>query len=1058
MSCNPTTAFIFPDPVLAGPRNVESATSQAGACPPTVVTGDDNCGSLVPVLTGTPASTGQFQLLLHRSGTRAESGFVYRRATSGDYIGGDDGRKFWRVHSAFTTAGTPNAEGTSAAYCAVDDTVVTACIDGTQIRFNTRGAHAGDYDGWTSTTLTLSSIGAPTPGGGGATLHRIAMAETADGILLLAYTYEDGGNRIAIIKSSDCATTWSLLHDDLLESTNDIADPGGQIQLTVSGRWVRLDWLDQGEDHYRSRASSDNGLSWSPTVESVDAAFILNTAGPALDPAPYGVASLGSGQFLMVFSTGAGGNFIRLAAASNTGAWTLVPSGVGTVSRQMPAVISGLVAVRAHDRIYALVAHEDGVGTNTGDQLSMYYHPLAGILEHGPGIVSAGTPAPGEWQPVEPLTGMIGARYVPVLLRGLNLGRSLFFHWGVFDHESSVEIAGAKPVAELSGSTVRSLGNVGPGGDLTTLSGFSAGLAPMYEIQWATPFGEPAGGASSSANTAWTRTVVGTPTFTWSTRQLNIVTGVADRGFYRETRASSTSDSWSINHAELAWVFQVTSGSQTALLHGLAIRTQRTVAGQELQIEIRADAAGLRVHDVVAASDLETLAIDLTDWTEVRLTLFNDSGWIWASRLDDYLNPVESASFFTFTSTGVGSPADEVSWGAPGTGTGDSDWRELWVSEFTGSITFSNPEDLLPLATTTEASLLLDGVSVSWGGGSGARADTWESRDCFGFPASAALRDEQTIGWRSTDLADQSLIFVADPDDPEERFVHNAIMLDGFEDFNVTIDYDDNAAFSSPTPAVLLSSTTHVGLEVLSVDGNTIVLTPASVATAELFQGELAGQRCRFVVSGPATYVFLVSRHPTTGTIDLVQITDAGPVAPDLAGLGLVATDLLTFFLPYGRIDLPVQQIARFMRLRFLQDETATDDHRLGAIVAGTKVEVPFELEWSHTDDEQSGVELITGPWTDSAFRRGAHPRVWVGRIVNDYVQWRESLRAIATSMSDYQVRPMALIMDEADPRRIIRARYSPDPHEQSFWIDGAPTPTRTRPGGDQTLRFTQVR
>ena len=48
--CQPQLLFLMPDPKLTGAVNVQSVTSQAGPCTPTVVADVSTCGTLVPML------------------------------------------------------------------------------------------------------------------------------------------------------------------------------------------------------------------------------------------------------------------------------------------------------------------------------------------------------------------------------------------------------------------------------------------------------------------------------------------------------------------------------------------------------------------------------------------------------------------------------------------------------------------------------------------------------------------------------------------------------------------------------------------------------------------------------------------------------------------------------------------------------------------------------------------------------------------------------------------------------------------------------------------------
>lgn len=1081
----PTTVILLPDPVLSGAHNIHSATTQAGPCTPRVVVTEGNCGTLEPVLSGVPEDPTEdlLEFKVVNTGAIEEAGYVFRQDSSPAnlWIGSDDGRRFHRTWAYFYQGTHPNIEaGTAACYVPNAHRLITTAVDTTADRILIAYRSVDDrYDAWTEYSLDVTAAGGP-PLFLPDEQQRVMLAVLENGTILLGYRWlvRVGGGPVpyygvALLKSLDDGLTWSLVKENIVPDYG--IDTDYDFRFTVSGSWVRFDSVVTGSapKQFISTASADGGLSWSSPVLS---ALQFTTPGStgAGDRSPFAVVGLGGGSFLLASVSQFGTDIVRLSSSTKGNAWT------GTnASRTVPVSaaaddIKGLGGCVYNGRVYLLVSYEDGSGQPDDDQMALFYHPVSGVFA---GFGSGNDPEPTEWQLVEPLTAYQGKRFHLMRTRLVPAGQYLFVYGAAWDFEDDEERI-FKPVAQIGGLTVQSFGDAAPGDRLTSSSA-SGTLPPFYALLWQCTSSRPAGGVTgaggaTSPDSNWVEASGGTPTVSFTPQRLRIsVVAGGEHNQYVWTETASSSSSWLLDGSTIGAICRIESGSsQASDAAGISIRSAES-GGGEVQFELRMDTTGITIWDQFAGANAGSVAVDMSsDFVEVRCRIEEISGTpggtLAVFLLSDYFAAPTSTDF-TLTA-GAAVQTNTINWGAIGTAGSTvasvSEWREVWVATVaTDTAAFDNDEEMLGLPLT-ETVYLTNGISAIWGGASGMEGDTFTTQACFTHSAANVITDDTSlVGWRSADwsgfggaaaLDAHEIIFVADPDDPEKRFVHDMVAVAGIEEPIIEVAYDDDPAFPSPSGTTSLIPLLFLALEVDTVDGgNTITLLDDPTRRIPI-SGELVGTRM-IVASGALTNdVACVVRHcGLSVTLD----RDVSGMSP---GDDVTFFSTQAFGTHVDGVGNPARRVGRYMRVTFpIVPNTCTGDKRLGHIIGGCRLDVPFPLEWTHNDDERSNVQVYSGPFSDHAQRIGANRRLWTGRIVNDYKRWRESLRYLLRTMSQYETRVMAIIPDEDNVQSMIRGRMPPQPHENSFWWDedrsiGVNVPWRY-PGGDRRIDVLEV-
>lgn len=1071
--CGAYGQFIFPDPSLC---HVESITSEGGLCTGTLLADDGNCGTMIPSLSGLPADEALDEAVIEivKAGSESQATWTYKQGAAGAEIGQSDPSHISTWHEVWDGISIdPDAwqAGSAACYCSASKEVLVVAYDNSSDEFLLARRDASTFGvSYSRVRLSLSPAVDEAGGASAVPRYRTSIVEVKPGLLLLAYMYRsvfDGAfdyYKIAVHKSVDNGLTWSLVTDDVTGGAV-AADLALGIRMAVSGSWVRIAFraVSAGAWWY---ASSRDGISW----DAVASALTPETSwGNAEEPAPYDLCGVGDGLFLLVHGNNPGGSW-TYAHATNDNDWTNigVGTGAGLANRDTPGagVVVSIAAVRAWNRVWVLLTTTDGAASNVDDQFNLYHQEVDRLLVHGPG--SPGTPVATEWKPIEPLGGFQGMRFWPSWPTLVDEGgRQLALYAGAYDENDVQWDAGDTIAAFIAPLSTRPLGEQSVGDHRgATPAGAGTTLVQLFDVYWGCGTQRPAGAADASPDTGWTQNSAAAFSVTYSKGTLTLGT-VAGRVTYSLTRASSGTDSWMRSGGVLGFQAKHNSGSSTASLQsGIRITGEmpQPING-EIDLEIRFDGTTILVYDNYAAATLTSIAFDCTRRFECRLSFRWQYLSILTCRLsafhvDDEDSLVQSAIVNPTAGINAG-VIDSIEWGEHAGSTANADWHEVWIVKNPAASINEEDNNYLGIWLGDRTVLAPNCMLVSWGGHTAALGDTFTEVRCHAYSADRALQDSRLLDWRSggaSPLATQELILVRDPDDPEARFVHDCIALFGLEERNVAVDYDNDPAFGSPIAAGTLNTDRFIGLEVVSTEGGTITIDldtyEANVGRPPR-NGELAGMRIEVMTGALAGAVYCIDTHCG----DVVTVSMDGD-APDLSTMA--ATDTIDVFATFGTLEYAVGRVVqRYMRLTFSATATCSGDHRLAALVAGCCVEVPFQLEWTHSDTEESNVEIFDGEGgIEWAHQRGPSRRTWTGRLLNDYQGWRQSLRSLLRVLAAFEARPIVFTPDDENDQSAIYGRWVGDNElANSFWYDTthAVEGTTQIPGGDLAIRIREI-
>ena len=215
------------------------------------------------------------------------------------------------------------------------------------------------------------------------------------------------------------------------------------------------------------------------------------------------------------------------------------------------------------------------------------------------------------------------------------------------------------------------------------------------------------------------------------------------------------------------------------------------------------------------------------------------------------------------------------------------------------------------------------------------------------------------------------------------------------------VEYDSTDAFSSPTNKTLYSDVTGT-MTVASVSNNSITLQAGSGMT----RGEHKGKWLQVLSGADQWSTYRIDNHP-----------DADKIQINTGAHSISAADTCVVFGNNFSQLYAVAIEAKHWRIRIPVQSTFDGYFQIGTVVAGPAFKpgnVP--LDWTIADADQHNIgthESDSGiVW---GFRKGPTKRTVTARFIGDANRQRDSFRAMVRGLCDYQVRPMAFIMDGAN-------------------------------------------
>jgi hypothetical protein len=766
----PSQSFIIADKLISGKSNVEEVSSQTGITTGTSVGETTNLGKSFPVLSGIPTSEATDQkFLIQKAGGNYTAGWVWKPVAAENYYGTYDSRRFWGYHTPIV--GTPGSDNLACAYSYEYQRIVHIAINQANDNVNVRFLQDdSNYYAWdTSPTWILTNSIATGH-------HSAAMAVLDDGRLMLVIRTE--GNISPTIDydvyhSVDGGVNFTLVSERIIDSftfdaTFGTQDTDNQFRLGVSGDFIRLCFVT-GSGVLNTWLSRDRGITWQRiTVSPGTGDFSLGTTGDPDDPYPFDLVDVDdSGTFLATVINPSSPTGTESATCKIDGQWgaLLAVSSVG-----YPANVKSITLVRADNYIWQFVNYYDFSIYTTG-------WTFRRVLSQNWQNWIATFPNNG-WQELEAPIAYIGDNYPGRLLSCWAKNR-IFLQCANKNHTTGSDRNYAMAWFHGGWDTF-SVGRSAPSIALDQLVTSKNGSDYLIRYAWNAFVGEP-----NASYNLWTPVTVGTGTITWSVERVKFsVVATADESYMTTAGLPDPGPNWGAggNASMYGFTCRVGVGVGDVTLPnltsndimGVRLAMSNTGGGGRYDIlTVRVDAGRVRLvsHDPVSPTDDTITGLDLSSWTEIRVSLQQNASTLQLeAQVAVYNNSTKKWVFGNSIvrnfQAGV-SPTNypqEIGCLEPG-------YAALvpYALEMTSYWTIDNIPDSIRIVDPTNPSSLFGqvmsprsiqtehGMLAAWSGVGAAIGDSFTGQVEYSYPAESSLTDCPRIQWRSnpTRLSDQ---------------------------------------------------------------------------------------------------------------------------------------------------------------------------------------------------------------------------------------------------------------------------------------------------------------
>jgi hypothetical protein len=996
-----------------------SVTSELGAFPGAAVASTSNLGRLFPLHQGDLDSDAEdLDYLIQSGGALQGATWTWKRDADAatEFFGRDDTRHWWGHHAPFH--GATGSENLAGGWLSKLRRIVLININDTTDSMGIRYRDEGDrYDDWTNPgSFALTGDGVADGH------HNCAMVGLPDGQLLLAVRTEGtttGPDEDIDIYHTADGITWTLVSPRIVENY-DGSPPtfnlNNNIRIGRSGEFIRLCAVEDTTDVLLTWLSRDRGITWERLTD--DVAFF--DSGDTDEPMPFSLTGITDGGDFILVHPRTTNELVGFRAAHQDEDWRDLLFTTATSPTNQGVNVAAIW--RGPGFIYHLQHNGD---VENKDQQSISWRRTTADL-------ALLAPSDETWQQQFVPFKWDGQTFTPARTHVFWAGdRHVWF--GGFKSSTSRADTGISGLFYIGGWSERSLGRIGPGVSWNTYL-----FDQLWTKAWSCHQGKPAAPTGSD----WAEALAGGGSTVVSANRYQLTTTAnGDQIRVDWNRAAASGEGWGHaldQPATFRWVMSLDSGDSSIATDDVAviISSANTLGTLLWDVSVRITGSTVRLYDNRALNTLEDLtglSIDNGEfgpYTEFRLTALASAGvptiQLAVRELDDELNPgawVVSSTHAPQVDATAG--AALFRFGHPNHNQGATQmrsyWREVNIAEGNAEgqgmtqkeFTFVNPTDLLgEVASPDVETYVVDGMALTWAGVSGIAGDSFDGLIEHVHNVGNIVVDSPRIDWRSTSQAAQTMIFDADPTNGLKRWQHSAIALYGTNSRFISIDYDNDSAFGSPTGAAIIDATLWdtgtTPLVVETVAAGTVIFDITSASLNGRFTtGQLVGKYVRVLTGSATGATWKITKHDSLREIWVEDETVA------VNTQGLAATDTIAIFGDRAINDSIVSGLQRYMRLRFTETDTAEGDHRLGTMVVGQKYDFDVPIDWAFTDNEQPNVTKYgTKSAVQWAYEEGPPQRTVIGRIVGDANRKRRELRELLRAVG-YEARPIALVIDE---------------------------------------------
>mgnify|MGYP003134247872 CR=1 FL=1 len=1068
----PESFILFQDPALSGESAITSTTSELEPYISTAMAVTSNEGDLVPFPSGEwieeagtpdPAPDDLLFQVVQTGSLYDSAEWVWKldRHGASSWNGMDDLRWNHKVEEPYNTYPSTAGQNPAICYSKIHQRVIISIVDGTSFSLKYRPLHSTT---WVNVTVTPPFGKEPVPG-----YDACAIVELPDGALRLLYMYQPATtaisyHEVAMLGSSNGGVNWELLKDGIV--TDILGEPSRirSLRCAQSGDYSRLEmWVipATGAEGLVSACSSDRMATWKTVRGTPDGKDKL--AASTFSPYIYGIAAADDqGTFIRMRLPDFSAGYLRLffELASRDSEFSNITQ---TTTSAFPVtatsfIVGGWVA-SGGGRIFTLLMYDNGSGI-VGWSYSSFIIPMDRLAD---GYDEDANPRERwtQWGNYD-WEAWGGVAFTPTSGDMVWAGDRLLLFC------MPMERGVGTGLLNLKGFALSTFG--GPSQRPLRLP-FQThrDVDNIFARSWKSMLGPPVG-VGASAFSPWNTSSGGSPSTSVKLDRFDVLCDAAtgDRLGWAYTNPSSGLTQHIGDAGVVQWVTRavvpnrgpdntrpaITRGDLIGPHWGVLLQTASRHAGitSEVAVHLFGD-GGLAVYDLSTLTTMYvgapgTLAgITTGTWYDFRLSIAEtdvaersgpNAHFIelsWAQREPENA-PWSSSGVHTLSSSTTVLSSESVSFGVLDAPSVDHDvsFAECAISRpfshrpngnamgTLSSMPFGNPGDMRGFDCMPHQQLSAQGIEVRWGGAGGFIGDSYRAPIQYQNASSLILSDSTASKWKSTSTALQTIVLDAEGTTHKGRWQHSGIAFFGGNSRRYTVEYAEDAAFTTP-------STFHL-------DG---------LRAEVLIEKELGGGRYR--VSGSALntwrdgeligWYFRVGSAIKYGKIrgnvgdELELLFDGTPLTHGLAAgatMQLWAPDQAHLFHDYPmgvRVRTATAGLTsvfpRYMRITLDGDAVAGRPYeglwQIGRLQAGLTLPISVPMDWqTQNDDEDPNINLSTMiSGTRIAYKQGK-PRLSIrGTSRGDVDRWRVTFRSMIRNIAGYSEKLIMLCTDDRE-------------------------------------------
>ncbi len=994
----PQQYIILPDLEMDG-STLSSVTTEDGFRVGPIIPDQDNKGRLMPFHTGDPNAAPVFEYRIATHGDLGEAGWIFREEGGGYYSW--NGYDFiWGVHphNSFST----NRFAICSFYSSVWDRVIVCSSPNSSSEDLVLRYYDQDGTPYTSTDLATITFDDLLSG-----LRGMSRAlELDDGTFLLVALINDpfvsGLYDWQLLSSVDGGTTWVRVADAMVRNSagqsQGLSSQPQSMSFAASGDWVRLVWTD-ATDRVVTMVSATRGGTWEYQGTG-GSPITVNDNTESWDENGIALVGIndGSGTFILWVSQDGSTLAVDGYMAARDQEW--VSDSSLDVTYPANSNIKRIAAVTAADGIFLLGYDDNSTAQTIGLTMNRFDvdDPTNADLQFNlgsPALRSAGT---------------LSANFHSMGL--LSAGRELVFVCGRLNAAGNAWDDGII-VGRFGGWSQRAVE------DPSVKSGGVG--SSHWASMWATlPHAGPYSRMDQNLNLT-------TVTLTNSDVDLND-SNVGDFNYWETFEAGSN---FAVNGLAAGAILKVdaSDGNVAGQNIGIYAQVNPTAGATGAEFWVSCTTTMIALWDLTGGvTEKAFLPVPgiTNSFHEIRVGLIDNNmaviaarpleGKTWEERGEGWQTSAAVVLGLT-----AGTTMDAIQWGHQtnaGGSLNSSNWREFWLTEQ------SQAADLLQSSVTDNdrrgrlcvprPQRIRNGVDVYWGGGGGYKQDLWTGRVALAYGQDNLFVDSPRFFWQAVGQTQQALVWDYGAG---KRTHHEAMAIFGTRGRTAEIQYNTANLWTNPLLTFTMDATLISGGRVGRVDGQAVEVVAADQSEVRI-PGSLVGAYLRVTAGSTNTPVGKTFRIVKAGNGDWLhlegEVVGVNDSADYAANYNLQAGDTVEVFADQMATRYGEEAAFRYCRIVFSEEQIWNGKHAMGNVVAGPVHDFDPPLDWSWKDNEQPNTTSYRSKsgvrW---AFSEGPSQRVIQGRVVGDYTQRsRESFRHMLREFTEYDVKPVALILD----------------------------------------------